>query len=220
MVVKERERIGVTEILKIIRLLQPSKLSSVLRARTDILFQLASEQAIRSFDPEQSKSVYVIPIGVYLDTTNSKVIKEANAFWVRALAEEGFAVIGEREVAGSWFKVFLAGTREPNASKRGPSKLKKHADKFLKDFGEVVRVVVMGTTILTPAPPVQPPKPPTPIVVVMSAPEATDEWGKTLKQLGDVAEKSDKIVGGALAFIELAKKKRKDDRKKESEEED
>jgi len=211
MAVKEREKIGVLEILKIIKILQPSKLTSVLRARTDILFQLASEQAIRSFDPEQSKSVYVIPIGIYLDTTNSKVIKEANAFWVRALAEEGFAVIAEREVAGSWFKVFLAGTREPNASQREPSKLKKHADQFLKKFEEYVRVVVMGTTILTPAPPVQPPKPPAPIVVVMPAPEAADEWGKVLKELGDVAEKTDKVVGGALAFIEIVKKKKKDE---------
>jgi len=202
-----------TEILKVFTL---SKGGLQQITKEDALFELATQQALQSFQPERGSpsSVYVIPIGIYLDTSEKEVVESAKNFWKNALDEEGFVIIGEREVSGSWLITLLAATRNTKERKKRVSRLTKKAVEFVKKFENVTRVVVLGTMVIAPAPRVEPPKPSPPITEVMPAQQSKDAWKTVVEKIKQGEEEAEIAAGGLLALYELAKKKKEKEKGK------
>jgi hypothetical protein len=151
--------------------------------------------------------LYALPIGFYLDTSDERIIKSANRFWKNALAEEGFTIIAEREVRGSFFKVIFARARNKEDRKRQLLRLKKNAIEFTKKFENVAQVVILGTSLIGPAP--HQPQPPPAVPYVMSLPQAHKAWQEVIQKFKDRAHSAEETAGGLLAAYDLAKKKQK-----------
>lgn len=224
MTVKERPMLkdgfDLTKLLKLA--MQSGKSSLGLKQlQDDLRFEVGARLALYSLahGPSPSQLLYVLPIAFYLDTSDEELIERADRFWKTALAEEGFTIIAEREVRGSFFKVIFAGTSKKGDRKGQLSRLKKKAVKFAKDFEDVAKVVVFGASMLSPAPP-QPQPPPQPAAIVERAPDTNKAWPELIQKLREGAHTAEEGAGVFLAVSKLAGEKTKKRKEDEDEEGD
>jgi hypothetical protein len=169
-------------------------------------YRLAMREAIRSLRPPalDRPQDYFLPIGIYLDTTNDAVVRDAFGFWRAALAEEGFQVVIERELTGSRFLTIIA--RLPRTTwkkyKRKVERLTDQVEKFADKVEKSAKVICLAGTIFVNVPIPHTTIPPQPSVVVQKdvpAPVASDMW----KDIADVQEKS-KTAGDAAGAVGAA----------------
>ena len=181
-------------------------------------YRLAIREAIRSLRPPAIDRPldYFLPIGIYLDTTNDAVVRDAFGFWRAALAKEGFQVVIERELAGSRFITIIA--KLPHTTwkkyKRKVELLTDQVEKFTDKVEKSAKVICLGATIFVNVPiphTTIPPRPPIVVQKDVPAPEASDMW----KDIADVQEKSKSAgdaagaVGAAISLFRDGKGKKK-----------
>jgi hypothetical protein len=172
---------------------------------------LALTEALISlkFGPTTTSSTFVLPVGIYLDTSDENVVREAKRYWTEALTKEGFEVIADHEVSGSKFITIFAKTvnRSYEQFKQQVARLNAHAKKFCEKVQQGAAVVVLlGSSISVVGPAVTPnvpnPAPNAPCQIIQLAPQQShDVWQRVGREIQHEGTTAEEVVGGILGVI-------------------
>jgi hypothetical protein len=181
------------------------------KAAEDPKLRTALAEALSTLrGPTATSQSFVLPVGIYLDTSDENVVQEVKNFWVNALTEEGFEIIADHEVRGSRFITILAkaANRSYQQFKEQVARLSEQAKKFGEKVQKGAAVVILGTTIIVsgPAATHKVPNPPLAAPHQISQTELTpeqsqDAWQQVGKEIQDVAKTAKDVAGGILALI-------------------
>jgi hypothetical protein len=182
------------------------------RSAEDPKLTLALADALISLKlgPRTAPWTFVLPVGIYLDTSDENVVQEAKHYWIEALTKEGLEVIAEHEVRGSRFITIVA--RAVNRSyeqfKQQVARLSEHAKKFGEKVQQGAAVVILGASIIVSGPAathnVPNPQPNAPRQITQSEltpQQSQDVWQQVGKEIRDEAKTAKDIAGGILALI-------------------
>jgi hypothetical protein len=175
--------------------------------------RLALTEALISLKlgPTTTSSTFVLPVGIYLDTSDENVIQEAKHYWIEALTKEGFEVIAEHEVRGSRFITIVARTvnRSYEQFKQQVARLSEHAKKFGEKVQQRAAVfVLLGASIVVVGPatthnlPNPPPNAPCQITQSELTPQQSqDVWQQVGREIQDEANTAKDVAEGILGLV-------------------